>query len=81
MNQPLHPARTRNVILFVIAAASADWIGIAANRLLGTTGPIQNLGLLIFLVLPGLTGLLLRAFVGDGWVSVQRPADVQVDTG
>lgn len=62
-----NPFRTRNIVLFALVAASAGWLGWGLNQTLGLTDPTQNLGMLVFLLLPFLTGLLLRALGGDGW--------------
>lgn len=59
---------TRNLILFAIVTVGAGWLGLWLNRLSGgTQPPMQSLGVLVWLVLPALTGLLLRAVGGDGW--------------
>jgi len=60
----------RNLIIFALVAASAGWIGLGLNRALGLSDPTQNLGMLVFLLLPFVTGLLLRAFGGDGWADI-----------
>ncbi|MFZ5881921.1 MAG: type II CAAX prenyl endopeptidase Rce1 family protein [Chloroflexota bacterium] len=60
----------RNITIFAIISAAAGWIGLALNRVLGLTDPTQNLGMLIFLLLPFLTGLILRAVGGDGWSDI-----------
>lgn len=60
-------ASWRNPLVFSVLSALAGWLGLALNNLLGLTDPNQNLGLLVFLLLPPVTGLLLRAFGGDGW--------------
>ena len=60
----------RNILLFALAVALAGWIGFGIKSLTGSTSPLQNLGMLVFLVLPPLAGLLLRAFGGDGWSDI-----------
>ncbi len=57
----------RNLIIFAVVTASAGWIGAVLNRLTEAPDPQQGLGTLVWLVLPLATGLLLRAFGGDGW--------------
>ncbi|MCA9927068.1 MAG: CPBP family intramembrane metalloprotease [Anaerolineales bacterium] len=58
---------TRNLIIFTAVSLSSGFIGMAVNRLNPPADPMQGLGTLIWLVLPMVTGLLLRAFGGDGW--------------
>ncbi len=67
---PMNKSTVRNLVVFALAAASAGWIGLGLNHALGLSDPTQNLGMLVFLLLPFLTGLLLRAFGGDGWGDV-----------
>lgn len=52
MKNTIHPFRARNIILFALAAASAGWLGWGLNRALGLSDPSQNLGMLVFLLLP-----------------------------
>lgn len=57
---------TRNLVLFAIASVGSGWLGMALDRLLEEAhgeGP----GMLLWLVLPALTGFALRALGGDGW--------------
>lgn len=69
MRQPTQsPTSTRrNLILFILVTLSAGWIGAALDRAVATPDPQQGLGILLWLILPTITGLLLRAFGGDGW--------------
>lgn len=57
----------RNLILFTLVTLSAGWVGAALDRAVGTPDPQQGLGILLWILLPTVTGLLLRAFGGDGW--------------
>lgn len=58
---------TRNLVIFTAVSLSAGFVGIAVDRLNPPANPAQGLGALIWLASPLLTGLLLRAFGGDGW--------------
>jgi hypothetical protein len=57
----------RNLVIFVVVSISIGWIGLGLNRLVvgGPSG--QSLGMQLWLIVPALTGLLLRAVAGDGW--------------
>lgn len=59
----------RNVIIFVLAVLGSGWLGILTDRLLNQQPDAngQTLGMGIWLVLPLLAALFLRAFMGDGW--------------
>jgi len=57
----------RNLIIFTIATLGAGWLGLALNQAMGIQDAQQSLGILLWLVIPLLTALLLRAFGGDGW--------------
>lgn len=70
MNNSHRALRRRNLVLFALAAASAGWLGHGLNRALGLRDPTQNLGMLVFLMLPFLAGLLLRGLGGDGWSDI-----------
>jgi len=70
MNDQTRAPRIRNIIIFSLISALAGWIGLALNNALGLTDPTQNLGMLVFLLLPPLTSVLLRAFGGDGWKDI-----------
>jgi membrane protease YdiL (CAAX protease family) len=60
----------RNVVIFSLCTIGAGWLGAGLNHLLNLTDPNQNLGMLVFLVLPLMVSLLLRAFGGDGWQDI-----------
>lgn len=60
-------APRRNLIIFTLVTLSAGWVGAALDRAVGTPDPQQGLGILLWILLPTVTGLLLRAFGGDGW--------------
>ncbi len=58
----------RNLIIVSLAAIGGGWLGIWLNNVTGNTmPPMESLGVLVWLVTPALTGILLRAFGGDGW--------------
>ncbi len=59
----------RNLIIFIISTLAAGWVGAWLNRILNLS-PAQNLGMLIFLIVPLTVSLLLRAFGGDSWKDV-----------
>lgn len=59
---------TRNIIIVTLFTVGGGWLGIWLNNLTGNTQPpMQSLGVLVWLVTPALSGVLLRAFGGDGW--------------
>lgn len=65
----------RNLIIFIVVAIAIGWVGLWLNRMLAAEAPGQNLGMLLWLVVPALTGVLLRAVAGDGWADAGlRPA-------
>ena len=62
-----HSTTRRNLILFTLVTLSAGWIGAALDRAIGTPDLQQGLGILLWILLPTVTGLLLRAVGGDSW--------------
>ena len=56
----------RNLTIFTIVVLASGWLGYGLDQAMNNP-PEQRLGLLLWLVLPLLTALLLRAFAGDGW--------------
>jgi membrane protease YdiL (CAAX protease family) len=65
----------RNLVIFAIVSVSIGWVGLWLNRMMVNAAPGQNLGMLLWLIVPALTGLLLRALAGDGWSDAGlRPA-------
>lgn len=56
----------RNLIIFTAVVLASGWLGLELDRLMNNP-PGQQLGLLLWLILPLITALLLRAFAGDGW--------------
>ncbi len=56
----------RNVILFSVIVLASGWLGYWLDSMMHNP-PDQQLGKLLWLVLPLLTALILRAFAGDGW--------------
>lgn len=67
MKQLTETPTRRNLILFTLVTLSAGWVGAALDRAVGTPDPQQGLGILLWILLPTVTGLLLRALGGDGW--------------
>ncbi len=58
----------RNIIIVALFTVGGGWLGIWLNQITGNTQPpMQSLGALVWLTTPALTGILLRAFGGDGW--------------
>jgi hypothetical protein len=57
----------RNLVIFAIVSVSIGWVGLWLNRMMSNAAPGRNLGMLLWLVVPALTGVLLRAVGGDGW--------------
>lgn len=58
----------RNIIIVSLFTVGGGWLGIWLNNVTGNTmPPMQSLGALVWLVTPALSGILLRAFGGDGW--------------
>jgi membrane protease YdiL (CAAX protease family) len=56
----------RNLVIFSIVVLASGWLGYGLDRLMNNP-PDQQLGLLLWLIIPLITALLLRAFAGDGW--------------
>ena len=56
----------RNLVLFTIVVLSIGFIGRGLDVQMGNP-PSESLGMLIWLVVPSVFSLLLRAFGGDGW--------------
>lgn len=56
----------RNLVIFSLAAVGAGWLGLVLDRALHQASG-QGPGMLVWLVLPALTGLGLRTWGGDGW--------------
>jgi membrane protease YdiL (CAAX protease family) len=58
----------RNIIIVALFTTGGGWLGIWLNNFTGNSQPpMQSLGALVWLVAPTLSGILLRAFGGDGW--------------
>ncbi len=67
LNNP-NPQRTvRNLVIFTIVVLASGWFGYGVDNLSNTPPGQQGLGLLLWLMMPLITVLLLRAFAGDGW--------------
>jgi hypothetical protein len=56
-----------NLVIFATVTVSIGWVGLWLNRVMANEAPGQNLGMLLWLVVPVPTRLLLRAVAGDGW--------------
>lgn len=67
MKQQTNRQVMRNLIIFTLVTTSAGWLGVAVDRAIQTPASQQGPGSLLWLLLPMVTGLLLRAFGGDGW--------------
>lgn len=61
-----HKRTLRNLVVFTVMVLASGWLGYGLDRLMNNP-PDQPLGMLLWLVLPLITALLLRAFAGDGW--------------
>ena len=57
----------RNLIIFSVVVLLSGWIGVFVDTLLPDQVQGDSFGMAIWLVLPLVTSLLLRAFGGDGW--------------
>jgi len=65
----------RNLVIFAVVSAGIGWLGLWLNQAIANPDPQQNLGMLLWLIAPALTGVLLRALAGDGWADAGlRPA-------
>jgi membrane protease YdiL (CAAX protease family) len=58
--------KRRNVVLFSVVVLAIGWFGHGIDLLLGEEGP-ETPGLALWIAVPVLLSLLLRAFAGDGW--------------
>lgn len=58
----------RNLVIFTVVVLASGWLGYGLDRAMNNP-PEQRLGMLLWLVLPLITALLLRAFGGrgNGW--------------
>jgi len=56
----------RNLWIFTIIVLTVGFVGHALNLRLGMEGE-ESLGILLWLVVPTVVALALRAFAGDGW--------------
>ena len=75
MIDPRRRQTRRNLVIFATVSISIGWVGLWLNRLMANEASGHNLGMLLWLVVPALTGLLLRAVGGDGWSDAGlRPA-------
>ena len=66
MQSHTNTATIRNLLIFSTVAVSGGWIGWELDHLVGSSH-ILGPGQLLWLVIPLITAVLLRAFAGDGW--------------
>ena len=57
----------KNISIFIFVSLSSGWIGLLINKLINAGAVEESPGMLIWLVLPLITVLALRAFTEDGW--------------
>lgn len=55
----------RNTVLFSLISISCGWLGVLVNNILTKQPEGYSLGMLLWLVLPLLTAVLIRAFIKD----------------
>lgn len=60
----------RNIIIFIIIALASGWIGLLIDNFLEPQPQKETLGMGLWLVLPFLSTILLRAFMGGGWKDI-----------
>jgi len=58
---------TRNLLIFIIAVIGSGWLGLIVDSLLQDQPEGNTLGMGLWLVLPLLTVVILRTWVGEGW--------------
>ncbi|MFH1379750.1 MAG: CPBP family intramembrane glutamic endopeptidase [bacterium] len=68
-NQNNRKITNRNLFIFTIIVFASGWIGKGLDALMGNPSK-DSLGMLIWLVMPLLASLFLRAFGGDGWKDI-----------
>ncbi len=56
----------RNLVIFTTIVLAIGWIGRGLDLLMGNPSS-EGLGILLWISMPLVTSLLLRAFAGDGW--------------
>ena len=57
----------RNIMIFTMIVLLSGWIGVFVDTFIAGQPQGNSLGMAIWLILPLMTSLLLRAFAGDGW--------------
>jgi len=57
----------RNISIFIFISLSCGWLGVLIDKLINAGSNEEAPGIMIWLVLPLIAALLLRAFAGDGW--------------
>lgn len=70
MNQSLNKQTTRNLIIFTFVVLLSGWLGYYLDQQLPAQPGEETLGMALWLVLPLLSTLVLRAFAGDGWKDI-----------
>lgn len=56
----------RNLGIFILLILASGWLGRGLDVLMGNPSA-ESLGMLVWIVMPLVVSLLLRAFAGDGW--------------
>lgn len=59
--------KVSNLIIMTLASIGSGWLGVGLNALMEQPNTLESLGALVWLVLPALTGILLRIFGGESW--------------
>ncbi len=67
----------KNIIIFIVVALASGWIGLLVDGLLEPQPEGDTLGMGIWLALPLLTTIILRAFAGDGWKDLGFKPDLK----
>lgn len=70
-SKPLSRSKTtRNILIFTLVVLLSGWLGYYLDQSMPPQPGEETLGMALWLVLPLLTTLLLRAFAGDGWKDI-----------
>lgn len=57
----------RNIMIFIVVALLCGWLGVAVDYFIPEQPEGNTLGMGLWLVIPLLATIILRAFAGDGW--------------
>ena len=57
----------RNIFIFIIIVIAAGWIGVIIDKYIPQQDSENSLGMGLWLIIPLLTVIILRTFLGDGW--------------